>query len=234
MKPRHVHPRAIAQQGMIGILISGVLSAALILSSAQGMIKSNMDAYHSPNKVKIEVANQLMQSGLRYSNFLLNDNAKLVEIMDKFKNDPTVALKCDVGLVLPDDLQPTKIVDSVVTPETAQKIQIKGVFAPYDCDHDLDITNFRLTFEIVGSTGCNASNAESAEQCVTRSVVMTAYNGETYNPVKSPPPPPPPPLPPNVVVVVVEVPYIPSPPSSEPPPAAEPESTKVKKKNVGI
>lgn len=175
------------QTGMIGILISTLLGAFAAIAGASTAIKANMDAYHAPTNARIEVANQLMQSGLRYGNYLLNDLDQLAELIERYKNDPAVALECEVGKPLPDDLQPTKTILTLPTPEGDQYIAIRGVMAPYDCNEPLDEENFRLTFEILGSLGCTNNRDHSA--CTTRSVVLTAFEGDEYRPEKSPPPP---------------------------------------------
>ena len=195
------------QLGMAGILISSVLSAALILSAAQGTNKSNMKAYHAGNKSSIEEANQLMVSGLRYTSGILNNKPMLEAFFKTYKNDPKVIKTCSVTEPIPPTLVPTEVVENLWTPDAStQEVRIKAKFAPYDCDKNIGAQNFQVAFEVTGGSGCSGTTDMNAELCATRSVVMTAYNGEKYNPVSTPPPPPPPPVvvvvtPPPVVVV---------------------------------
>ncbi|HEY1059328.1 MAG TPA: hypothetical protein VGE55_11420 [Limnobacter sp.] len=172
---------------MAGILISGLLSIGLLLLAVQSTTRANMDAYHAPNKVNIEVSNQLMQSGLRYGNHLLSAPNELWALFNYFAGDPSVTLTCQEGVRLPDVLVPSRTIKTLQAPSSNQEIQLKGVIAPYDCNQPLDDTNYRLTFEIVGAVSCNSGNQQLADSCTARSVVLNAYKGVTFNPVYTPP-----------------------------------------------
>lgn len=170
------------QQGMAGVLVSALISAALLLIATQASTKVNMDSYHAPNKVNIEVANQLVQAGVRYGNYVIATPTAVDAMITQNATNPAVVLSCQSGQPLPERLQPTQVVTTLNTPQNTQEVQIKAVFAPFDCNLPISATNFRLTFETVGAAGCSTGNAAQGDGCVTRSVVQSAYKGDIYRP----------------------------------------------------
>jgi hypothetical protein len=169
------------QRGIVGIFLSAILSAALVVAGAQGTKTANMNAYHTGNKSSIEEATQLMLSGLRHTSAVLQDKEMLQALLDQYANNPNVIMSCGVGKILPETLVPTEVVASLWTPEPTQEIRIKAIFAPYDCYKDFSRTNFRVAFEVTGGSGCNGSTLQNSELCATRAVVMSAYKGTTFN-----------------------------------------------------
>ena len=168
--------------GFAGILISSIIAAALILISTQGTIRANMDAYHAPNKANIEISNQLTQAGLRYVNNVISTPPSVQQYIDQHRNNPNVVLACNATTPLPGILSPVQTIQNLPAPTNGHEVLVKGIFAPYDCNLPISSTNYRATFETTGSVGCNTGNVELSDNCVTRSVVQSAYDGEIYRP----------------------------------------------------
>lgn len=210
------------QQGIVGIFLSAVLSAALVVAGAQGTKKANMNAYHTGNKSSIEEANQLMLSGLRYTNNYFKNPTLLQGLMDKYKDNQKIILVCSTQSFA-QTLIPTEVIDDLWTPEATQEIRIKAVFAPYNCLKPLDIENYRVAFEITGGSGCKGNSAQNSELCSTRAVVMTAYQGTEFNaaiPVETPKAP------------ITPVPSKPPKPKTDKPKTDKPKTDKPKKPKV--
>lgn len=175
------------QLGLGGLLLSAVIAGATMLTVAGVVMKANRDSYQTPSKVRIEVANQLMQSGLRHWSGLIRSETQLQALLDRYANNEQVVLGCSKDKELPESLSPQQSIDVLETPNATDVIHLKGVFAPYDCNKPIGIDNYRLTFEIHGQTHCNASIERNTESCIVRSIAMNAYAGDEYNPkIKSP------------------------------------------------
>lgn len=169
-------------KGFAGILVASIIGAALILISNQGTIRANMDAYHAPNKANIEISNQLTQAGLRYVNNVISTPSTVQQYIDQHRNNPNVVLACSATTPLPGILSPVQTIHNLPAPTNGHEVLVKGIFAPYDCNLPISSTNYRATFETTGSVGCNTGNIELADNCVTRSVVQSAYDGQVYRP----------------------------------------------------
>ncbi len=170
------------QLGLSGLLISAAIAGATMLTVAGVVVKANRDSYQTPNKVRIEVANQLIQSGLRHWSGLIRSEDRLKALLNKYENNDQVVFRCSSDTNLPESLTPQQTIDILETPNPTEIVHLKGVFAPYDCNKSIDIDNYRLTFEIHGHTHCNSAKERNAENCTVRSIAMNAYAGDEYNP----------------------------------------------------
>ncbi len=170
------------QQGLGGLLLSAVITGATLLAVAGVVTKANRESYQTPNKVRIEVANQLVQSGLRHWGSLISSKNKLQELLSEYSNNDRVVLGCSEDKDLPESLSPQETIDTLATPNSTEVVHLKGIFVPYDCNKPIGIDNYRLTFEIHGQTHCNASIKRNMENCIVRTIAMNAYAGEEYNP----------------------------------------------------
>ena len=119
---------------------------------------------------------------LRYGNYVIATPTAVDALITQNATNPAVVLACQSGQPLPERLQPTQVVTTLNTPQNTQEVQIKAIFAPFDCNLPISANNFRLTFETVGAAGCSTGNAAQGDSCVTRSVVQSAYKGDIYRP----------------------------------------------------
>jgi hypothetical protein len=170
-------------RGFAGVLFTSIVAAAMVLFASQNTVRFNMRAYHSPNKSNIEVSNQLTMAGLRYVRHVISNDASVQHYIDQHRNNPAAVLVCNSVTPLPGILQPVQEIHRLPTPAGEQEIAIKAVFAPYDCNLPISQDNYRATFETTGGVGCNSGDVQRSDNCVTRSVVQSAYEGNIYRPI---------------------------------------------------